>query len=108
MSSDIVIPSRFRSLSRDADGEGAQGDVARVEGNDALQWLTSDMNMYVTIVKDTVAATLPKVAVMMILERIITNDLQRQLQRMALQVCIYPSATSCAIDLYPASRMNKQ
>lgn len=64
----------------------AQGDVARVEGNEALQWLTSDMNMYVTIVKDTVAATLPKVAVMMLLERIITNELQRRLQRMALQV----------------------
>eukprot|EP00892_Ulva_mutabilis_P006763 jgi/Ulvmu1/4459/UM002_0184.1 len=85
ISSDIVVPSRFRSLSRSADGEADQGDVARVEGSDALQWLTSDMNMYVTIVKDTVAATLPKVAVMMLLERIITNELQRRLQRMALQ-----------------------
>lgn len=91
ISSDIVIPARFRVVSRDASGDGAVGDVARVEGNDALQWLTSDMNMYVTIVKDTVAATLPKVAVMLILDRIITNDLQRRLQRMALQVC----ARSC-------------
>lgn len=69
--------------------------MARVEGNDALQWLTSDMNMYVTIVKDTVAATLPKVAVMMILERIITNELQRRLQRMALQVCTRADGMSC-------------
>jgi hypothetical protein len=49
-------------------------------------WLTSDMNMYVTIVKDTVAATLPKMAVSVLLDRIVTNQLLRRMQKMALTV----------------------
>jgi hypothetical protein len=64
-----------------------------VEGIEALTWLTSDMSVYVTIVKDTVAATLPKMAVMILLERIVANDLRRRLQKKALQVCSIRAST---------------
>lgn len=80
------MPSRFRA----ADAPLERG---RLEGDDAHGWLSSDMALYVTIVTDTVSATLPKVAVMHLVDRIVANELQRRLQRMALQVrryvCLY-------------------
>lgn len=82
-----MIPSRWRVKSRSADEPDTGGITHRIEGTEALLWLTSDMNMYVTIVKDTMAATLPKMAVSVLLQRIIANDMLRRLQKMAMGVC---------------------
>lgn len=96
--SSIIVPSQFRApatRSRAVNGDGG-GEVemverSRVEGSDAMQWLCSDMSIYVTIVTDTVSATLPKMAVMVLCERIVSSELQRQLQKRALQVrCVWP------------------
>ena len=91
--SSIIVPSQFRapavrsrSANGDAAGETEVVERMRVEGADALQWLCSDMSIYVTIVTDTVSATLPKMAVMVLCERIVSSELQRQLQKRALQV----------------------
>ena len=87
-----MVPTRWRAKSRSADEPDNGGITNRIEGTDALMWLTSDMNMYVTIVKDTMAATLPKMAVSVLLQRIIANDMLRRLQKMALGV----RATACS------------
>jgi hypothetical protein len=86
LTGEIVIPSRWRTTTRSGDEPDNGGVTHRIEGTEALLWLTSDMNMYVTIVKDTIAATLPKMAVSVLLQRIIANDMLRRLQKMALGV----------------------
>lgn len=101
LTGEIVIPSRWRTRSRSADEPDTGGITTRIEGTDALMWLTSDMNMYVTIVKDTMAATLPKMAVSVLLQRIIANDMLRRLQKMALGVrCVssFFSGPSCLLN----------
>jgi hypothetical protein len=93
------VPEHFRSArvrargvkgsrNGDADDEALDLDhvCARVEGEDVMTWLTSDMSMYVTIVTDTVSTVLPKMAVMVMLERIVENQLMRALQKMAISV----------------------
>jgi hypothetical protein len=91
----IVVPERFRTIAGNklrgtSIGEGEGDNLShicpRVEGMDALTWLCSDMSTYVTIVTDTVSHMLPKMTVVMLLERIVENEMRRQLQKMALQV----------------------
>jgi hypothetical protein len=92
----IIVPSQFRSKGLKPKGTNGDADMeenaecSRVEGEDALTWLCSDMSVYVTIVTDTMSATLPKMAVMILCERVISNELLNVLQKRALKVRILP------------------
>lgn len=96
----IVVPPQYRSAApRAVNGDGADADPLdherpRVEGVDMLTWLGNDMGTYVTIVTDTVSRTLPKMAVMVLLERIVSNDMRRVLQKKAMSV--RPCSARCS------------
>jgi hypothetical protein len=101
----IIVPSQFRSKGPKSKGMNGEADAfedmerSRVEGEDALTWLCSDMSVYVTIVTDTVSATLPKMAVMILCERVISNELLHILQKRALQVCRFPCSRQRLVPL---------